>query len=157
MFLFISLKTRNCLNIPLYCNLSFHKSRVQFTKKKLHVEIFNLLKLQSQNVSSSCKTTISKSPEVPKDLKTFLTLIGRNSIEHEEKFNGSLELFLKSTRNDLKKLGLNASTRRYFLRWIFRYNNNIGHLKCYPKGIKPIIKRGKNIEELKKENKKKSF
>ncbi|KHJ30097.1 putative igr protein domain-containing protein [Erysiphe necator] len=61
------------------------------------------------------------------DVNTFLTLIGRNMIEHASKFSGWASLF-RLESSELKRLGIEPPrSRRYLLLWRERYRQgNLG-------------------------------
>lgn len=80
--------------------------------------------------------TSTRTKENVNDLNTFLTLIGRNCIEHLDTFEGDLNKFLASSGKDMKNLGIDVSTRRYMLRWINKFQNNLEPLREHKKGKK---------------------
>ncbi|KAL1902713.1 telomere length regulation protein [Sporothrix stenoceras] len=66
------------------------------------------------------KTVPDPIPLVP-DVKTFLTIIGRNMKQHAPKFPSWEALFTLSSKQ-LRRLGVeNTSDRRYLLRWLQRF------------------------------------
>lgn len=69
------------------------------------------------------------------DLSTFLTAIGRNSIEHLETL-GDLDNFLKLDGPDLKKLGIDVQSRKYLLRWSHKFKNDTENLREHVRGVK---------------------
>ncbi|KAK6350853.1 hypothetical protein TWF718_004035 [Orbilia javanica] len=71
------------------------------------------------------------------DVKTFLTKIGRNMIQHESKFTDWKQLMGTSTQQ-LRDMGIEpARDRRYLIDWRERYRN----------GIEPTeYKRGRKID-----------
>lgn len=80
--------------------------------------------------------TSTRTKENVHDLETFLTLIGRNTIEHLDTFGGDLDQFLKTSSKEMKAQGLDASTRRYLLRWKNKFINNLEPLREHKKGKK---------------------
>lgn len=70
------------------------------------------------------------------DLETFLKLIGRNCIEHAETFGNDLPKFLKTSSHEMKNMGIDVSTRRYMLRWIHKFENDLEPLREHKKGKK---------------------
>lgn len=70
------------------------------------------------------------------DLETFLTLIGRNCIEHLELFEGDLNKFLTTGSKQMKDMGIDTRTRRYLLRWKHKFVNNLEPLREHPRGKK---------------------
>ncbi|KAF3090861.1 hypothetical protein TWF225_008663 [Orbilia oligospora] len=71
------------------------------------------------------------------DVKTFLTKIGRNMIQHESKFTDWKQL-MGTTTQQLRVMGIEpARDRRYLIDWRERYRN----------GIEPTeYKRGRKID-----------
>ncbi|KAK6507090.1 hypothetical protein TWF481_005539 [Arthrobotrys musiformis] len=71
------------------------------------------------------------------DVKTFLTKIGRNMIQHESKFTDWKQL-MGTTTQQLRDMGIEpARDRRYLIDWRERYRN----------GIEPTeYKRGRKID-----------
>lgn len=82
-------------------------------------------------------TTYKQVPEptstVP-DVETFLTKIGRNSIEHAKHFESWNDLFTK-TGQQLKESGIDTRERRYILNWCERYRQGF-ELNEYKRGVK---------------------
>ncbi|CAN6639781.1 small ribosomal subunit protein mS41 [Trichomonascus vanleenenianus] len=69
----------------------------------------------------------SKVPEPTKevpDVQTFLTKIGRDSIQHEKHFESWEELMTKPS-SALKEAGVEARERRYILQWRERFKQGI--------------------------------
>jgi hypothetical protein len=64
----------------------------------------------------STKAVPQPTKQIP-DVKTFLSLIGRNCIEHEEHFPEWKSLFENSGR-DLKEKGIEVQQRRYILQQV---------------------------------------
>lgn len=69
-------------------------------------------------------------------LEEFLTLIGRNCIEHSDVFEGSLEKFLKTSSLEMKEAGIETRTRRYLLRWRHKFVNDLEPLREHKRGKK---------------------
>lgn len=80
--------------------------------------------------------TSTRTKENVNDLPTFLTLIGRNCIEHVGLFEGDLARFLATPSKEMKQLGIDVSTRRYMLRWIHKFKNDLEPLREHTKGKK---------------------
>jgi len=80
--------------------------------------------------------TSTRTKENVHDLKTFLTLIGRNSIEHHDAFEGDLQKFLNSDSKAMKHMGIDVASRRYLLRWIHKFQNDLEPLRVHKKGKK---------------------
>lgn len=93
-----------------------------------------------QNFSTSSilfKTnTSTRTKENVHDLETFFKLIGRDTIEHLDTFEGDLQKFLKTSSKEMKNLGIDVSTRRYMLRWINKFENNLEPLREHVRGKK---------------------
>lgn len=70
------------------------------------------------------------------DLETFFKLIGRNTSEHLDAFEGNLEKFLGTSSKELKNMGIDVSTRRYMLRWKHKFVNDLEPLREHKKGKK---------------------
>lgn len=90
----------------------------------------------SNSISLSRTNHSTRTKENVHDLETFLKLIGRNSIEHLDTFEGDLNKFLKTSSKQMKNLGIDVSTRRYFLRWINKFENDLEPLREHKKGKK---------------------
>lgn len=80
--------------------------------------------------------TSTRTKENVHDLETFLKLIGRNCIEHAESFENDLNKFLNTTSKEMKNMGIDVSTRRYMLRWIHKFQNNLEPLREHKRGKK---------------------
>lgn len=80
--------------------------------------------------------TSTRTKENVHDLETFFTLIGRNTIEHLDTFDGDLNKFLGTSSKQMKNLGIDVSTRRYMLRWINKFENNLEPLREHKRGKK---------------------
>ncbi|KAJ2896729.1 hypothetical protein MKZ38_005257 [Zalerion maritima] len=79
-------------------------------------------------------------PFVP-DVKTFLTLIGRDLHKHEEKFPSWEALFTLNS-DQLEELGIDpARTRKYLINWRHKFRN--GHFG--PGGDAVFVKEGKAV------------
>ncbi|CAH2352451.1 protein Fyv4p, mitochondrial [[Candida] railenensis] len=100
----------------------------------------NLIPLSVKYFSSTpvtCKTnTSTRTKENVHDLETFLTLIGRNCIEHAEAFENDLEKFLNTSSKEMKALGIDIQTRKYMLRWINKFQNDLEPLREHRQGKK---------------------
>ncbi|EGW34668.1 uncharacterized protein SPAPADRAFT_57717, partial [Spathaspora passalidarum NRRL Y-27907] len=59
------------------------------------------------------------------DLETFFKAIGRNTVEHLELFDGSLPKFLKASSAEMKEMGIETRTRRYMIRWRYKFENDL--------------------------------
>lgn len=70
------------------------------------------------------------------DLETFFKLIGRNTIEHLDSFEGDLNKFLSTDTKELKNKGIDVSTRRYMLRWKHKFVNDLEPLREHKRGKK---------------------
>lgn len=80
--------------------------------------------------------TSTRTKENVHDLETFLTLIGRNCIEHLDAFEGDLNKFLNTTSKQMKDMGIDVSTRRYLLRWKHKFVNDLEPLREHKRGKK---------------------
>lgn len=80
--------------------------------------------------------TSTRTKENVHDLETFFTLIGRNTIEHLDTFEGDLNKFLGTSSKQMKNLGIDVSTRRYMLRWINKFENDLEPLREHKRGKK---------------------
>ncbi|KAF3172097.1 hypothetical protein TWF788_009540 [Orbilia oligospora] len=80
---------------------------------------------------------MSQESSTAPDVKTFLTKIGRNMIQHESKFTDWKQL-MGTTTQQLRVMGIEpARDRRYLIDWRERYRN----------GIEPTeYKRGRKID-----------
>lgn len=84
-----------------------------------------------------CKTnTSTRTKENVHDLETFFNLIGRKTIEHLDSFEGDLNKFLKTSSKEMKNMGIDVSTRRYMLRWINKFENDLEPLREHVRGKK---------------------
>lgn len=70
------------------------------------------------------------------DLETFFSLIGRNTVEHLDLFEGNLQKFLDTSSREMKTMGIDVSTRRYMLRWKHKFVNDLENLREHKKGVK---------------------
>lgn len=86
------------------------------------------------------------------DLKTFLTLIGRNTMEYHDTFEGDLQKFLKTSSKEMKNLGIDVQLRKYMLRWIHKFENDLEPLRVHRKGKKKHGGERKAKEVLAKKN-----
>lgn len=80
--------------------------------------------------------TSTRTKENVHDLETFLTLIGRNCIEHKDAFEGDLNKFLQTESKAMKDMGIDVSTRRYLLRWKNKFINDLEPLREHKRGKK---------------------
>ncbi|OBA21656.1 hypothetical protein METBIDRAFT_22050, partial [Metschnikowia bicuspidata var. bicuspidata NRRL YB-4993] len=80
--------------------------------------------------------TSTRTKENVHDLETFFKLIGRDTIEHLDAFDGKLNKFLRTTSKLMKTKGIDVSTRRYMLRWRHKFINNLEPLREHKKGKK---------------------
>lgn len=80
--------------------------------------------------------TSTRTKENVHDLKTFFELIGRNTVEHLDTFEGNLDKFLGSTSKQMKAQGIDVSTRRYMLRWKNKFVNDLEPLREHKRGKK---------------------
>ncbi|KAK6204891.1 IGR protein motif-domain-containing protein [Scheffersomyces amazonensis] len=110
----------------------------QFCKPIISTPISSLSSLRS--FSSSCITfktnTSTRTKENVHDLETFFQLIGRNTIEHVGLFENDLQKFLTSSSIEMKNLGIEVSTRRYMLRWKYKFINDLEPLREHKRGKK---------------------
>ncbi|CAI5757795.1 unnamed protein product [Candida verbasci] len=70
------------------------------------------------------------------DLETFLTQIGRNTIEFKDNFDNDLNKFLATTSEQMKEMGIDTNQRKYLLRWKDKFINNTEPLKEHKTGKK---------------------
>lgn len=80
--------------------------------------------------------TSTRTRENVHDLETFLLLIGRDSVEYLDTFEGDLQKFLDSDGKTMKKLGIDVAPRRYLLRWKHKFLNDLEPLREHPRGRK---------------------
>lgn len=80
--------------------------------------------------------TSTRTKENVHDLETFLKLIGRNSIEHLDSFEGDLNKFLNTSSKQMKNMGIDVSSRRYLLRWRHKFVNDLEPLREHKRGKK---------------------
>ncbi|EGV63778.1 telomere length regulation protein [Yamadazyma tenuis] len=80
--------------------------------------------------------TSTRTRENVHDLETFFTLIGRNSVEHLELFEGDLNKFLETDSKTMKNLGIDTRSRRYLLRWRHKFVNDLEPLREHTRGKK---------------------
>ena len=69
-------------------------------------------------------------------MTTFLTLIGRNSIEYKDLFEDDLNKFLSTTSAQMKNMGIDTRARRYLLRWRHKFLNDLEPLREHKLGKK---------------------
>lgn len=94
--------------------------------------------------------TSTRTKENVHDLKTFLELIGRNTIEHHDAFEGDLNKFLNTNGKQMKHLGIDVQSRKYMLRWINKFKNDLEPLREHVKGKKRNGGERKAVEILAK-------
>lgn len=96
------------------------------------------------------------------DLETFFKLIGRGCIEHLDTFENDLNKFLGTSSKEMKNMGIDATTRRYMLRWIHKFQNDLEPLREHKKGkkknggerkAKTVIAKRKALERLEEKQK----
>lgn len=80
--------------------------------------------------------TSTRTKENVHDLKTFFELIGRDTIEHLDAFEGDLQKFLDTSSKQMKAMGIDVSTRRYMLRWKHKFVNDLEPLREHERGRK---------------------
>lgn len=80
--------------------------------------------------------TLTRTRENVHDLKTFLNLIGRNTIEHHDAFDGDLQKFLGTKGPEMKAMGIDVQLRKYMLRWIHKFQNDLEPLRVHRQGKK---------------------
>lgn len=80
--------------------------------------------------------TSTRTKENVHDLETFLKLIGRDTIEHLDAFEGDLQKFLNTTSKQMKNMGIDTSQRRYLLRWKHKFVNDLEPLREHKRGKK---------------------
>ncbi|ODV77575.1 uncharacterized protein CANTADRAFT_32799, partial [Suhomyces tanzawaensis NRRL Y-17324] len=80
--------------------------------------------------------TSTRTKENVEDLETFFKLIGRSTVEHLDTFEGDLQKFLGTSSKQMKDLGIDVSTRRYMLRWIHKFQNDLEPLREHKRGKK---------------------
>ncbi|KAL1575104.1 protein FYV4, mitochondrial [Candida albicans P57072] len=80
--------------------------------------------------------TSTRTKENVHDLTTFLTLIGRNSIEYKDLFEDDLNKFLSTTSAQMKNMGIDTRARRYLLRWRHKFLNDLEPLREHKLGKK---------------------
>lgn len=94
------------------------------------------VKCFSSSASLLKTNTSTRTKENVHDLETFFNLIGRKTIEHLDSFEGDLNKFLKTSSKDMKNMGIDVSTRRYMLRWINKFENDLEPLREHQRGKK---------------------
>lgn len=80
--------------------------------------------------------TSTRTKENVHDLETFFKLIGRGCIEHRDTFENNLDKFLVTSSKEMKDFGIDVSTRRYMLRWIHKFQNDLEPLREHKRGKK---------------------
>lgn len=99
------------------------------------INITPIRPISASAVSFRTNTSTSTKENV-QDLETFFKLIGRDCIEHLDAFEGDLQKFLNTSSKDMKNLGIDVSTRRYMLRWIHKFENDLEPLREHKRGKK---------------------
>ena len=97
--------------------------------------------LQPQRLFSTSlgvfKTNTSiRTKENVHDLETFFKLIGRDTMEHIDAFEGDLQKFLDTSSKQMKAMGIDVSTRRYMLRWKHKFVKDLESLREHKRGRK---------------------
>lgn len=90
----------------------------------------------SQSIVNYKTNTSTYTKENVHDLKTFLTLIGRNCVEHLDLFEGDLNKFIETPSKKMKDMGIDTRTRRYMLRWKHKFVNDLEPLREHKRGVK---------------------
>lgn len=80
--------------------------------------------------------TSTRTKENVHDLETFFDLIGRNCVDHLDAFEGNLDKFLNTSSKEMKNMGIDTRTRRYMLRWINKFQNDLEPLREHRRGQK---------------------
>ncbi|WPK25088.1 hypothetical protein PUMCH_002390 [Australozyma saopauloensis] len=93
-------------------------------------------RLFSSSLVSYKTNTSTRTKENVHDLKTFFELIGRDTIEHHDSFEGDLQKFLDTSSKEMKAMGIDVSTRRYMLRWKNKFINDLEPLREHQRGKK---------------------
>ncbi|CCH58097.1 hypothetical protein TBLA_0A02970 [Henningerozyma blattae CBS 6284] len=83
-----------------------------------------MLRIQRCFIHSSIKRIIPKPTEEISNVETFLTKIGRNSLELNKVFNNSWNCMFTSTGKFLKQKGVNVRDRRYLLLQLEKFKRN---------------------------------
>lgn len=91
--------------------------------------------ISASTISFKTNTSTSTKENVH-DLETFFKLIGRDCIEHLDAFENDLQKFLNTSSKDMKNMGIDVSTRRYMLRWIHKFQNDLEPLREHKRGKK---------------------
>lgn len=97
---------------------------------------FSAARTFSSSFKCPATNTSNHTKENVRDLTTFLTLIGRNCIEHAPLFDNDLQKFLTTKTKQMKEMGIDTRTRRYLLRWIHKFQNNLEPLREHKLGVK---------------------
>ncbi|KAK6457516.1 IGR protein motif-domain-containing protein [Scheffersomyces xylosifermentans] len=129
------------LSLPLSQRILIGKNAIinqNFIQPYTHISPIGIASIRAFSSSPvAYKTnTSTRTKENVHDLETFLTLIGRNSIEHLDLFEGDLNKFLSSTSKQMKFMGIDVSTRRYLLRWKHKFVNDLEPLREHQRGKK---------------------
>lgn len=120
--------------------------RPSITIKPIQPRFFSITPaLYKTNTSTRTKENVT-------DLETFFKLIGRDTLEHLDTFEGDLSKFLKTSSKEFKNLGIDISTRRYMLRWIHKFENNLEPLREHKKGKKKHGGERNKVSVLAKKN-----
>lgn len=80
--------------------------------------------------------TSTRTKENVHDLETFLKLIGRNTIEYLDNFEGDLQKFIDTSSRQMKEMGIDTRQRRYLLRWKHKFVNDLEPLREHKRGKK---------------------
>lgn len=71
-------------------------------------------------------------------------------MEHHDTFEGDLSKFLNTNGKQMKHLGIDVQSRRYLLRWINKFQNDLEPLREHKKGKKKNGGERKEVEVLAK-------
>lgn len=104
--------------------------------KPLATQIFHPQRFFSSSMMAFKTNTSTRTKENVHDLETFFSLIGRNTIEHLDLFEGDLQKFLDTSSRQMKSMGIDVSTRRYMLRWKNKFVNDLEPLREHVRGKK---------------------
>ncbi|KAF3989953.1 hypothetical protein FT663_02068 [Candidozyma haemuli var. vulneris] len=129
MFAFTALKTSARRVLPVSRAVSF--SKPLFSASQMAAP-----RLFSTTPAVFKTNTSTRTKENVHDLETFLKLIGRNTIEHLDTFEGDLQKFLETSSKQMKNLGIDTSQRRYLLRWKNKFVNDLEPLREHKRGRK---------------------
>lgn len=99
------------------------------------INITPIRPISASAISFKTNTSTSTKENVH-DLETFFKLIGRDCIEHLDAFESDLLKFLNTSSKEMKNMGIDVSTRRYMLRWIHKFQNDLEPLREHKRGKK---------------------